>query len=77
MSAQGLLAAALPHALRSFASHNAMPVVAVLAAAATCLFVPPDAGYAGYVDWGTLSRLACMLAAVAALQGTGAFPSRP
>lgn len=73
MSAPGLRAAALPHALRSFASHNAMPVVAVLAAAATCLFVPPDAGYAGYVDWGTLGRLACMLAAVAALQGTGAF----
>jgi Na+/H+ antiporter NhaD/arsenite permease-like protein len=50
-----------------------MPAVAVLAAAATCLLVPPDAGYLGYVDVETLGRLACMLAAVGALGRAGVF----
>ena len=29
---------------------NAMPVIAVLAAAVTAVFVPPDAAYLGYYD---------------------------
>lgn len=29
---------------------NAMPVIAVLAAAVTAVFVPPDADYLGYYD---------------------------
>ena len=37
---------------------NAMPVIAVLAAAVTALFVPPDREYLGYYD---LRTLACLL----------------
>ena len=50
-----------------------MPAVAVLAAAVSCAFVLPDAGYSEYVDWATLARLAAMLAVVAALREEGVF----
>ena len=59
--------------VRSFARAHAMPVVAVLAALVTCMFVPPDAAYAGYVDFGTLGKLACMLLAVGGLRESGLF----
>ena len=45
---------------------NAMPVIAVLAAAMTAVFVPPDADYLGYYDVKTLSCLLCVLAVVGA-----------
>lgn len=61
------------HAVRAFLGRNAMPAVSVLAALVTCCLVPPDAAYAGYIDWPTLGRLACTLAVVAALHRTGAF----
>ena len=41
---------------------NAMPVIAVLAAAVTAVFVPPDSAYLGYYDVKTLSCLFCILA---------------
>ena len=47
---------------------NAMPVIAVLAAAVTAVFVPPDAAYLGYYDVKTLSCLLCVLAVVGALR---------
>jgi hypothetical protein len=47
---------------------NAMPVIAVLAAAMTAVFVPPDAAYLGYYDVKTLSCLLCVLAVVGALR---------
>lgn len=53
---------------------NAMPVIAVLAAAVTAVFVPPDNAYLGYYDVKTLSCLFCILAAVCALRGAGLFP---
>ena len=53
---------------------NAMPVIAVLAAAVTAVFVPPDADYLGYYDVKTLSCLLCVLAVVGALRGIGLFP---
>ena len=53
---------------------NAMPVIAVLAAAVTAVFVPPDAAYLGYYDVKTLSCLLCVLAVVGALRGVGLFP---
>ena len=55
----------------SFLRRHAMPSVAVVAAFVTCTFVPPDAGYAGYVDWGTLAKLASMLLAVGGLNASG------
>lgn len=53
---------------------NAMPVIAVLAAAVTAVFVPPDAAYLGYYDVKTLSCLLCVLAVVGALCRVGLFP---
>lgn len=53
---------------------NAMPVIAVLAAAVTAVFVPPDAAYLGYYDVKTLSCLLCVLAVVGALRRVGLFP---
>ena len=52
---------------------NAMPVIAVLAAAVTAAFVPPDADYWGYYDLRTLSCLLCVLAVVGALRRVGLF----
>ena len=53
---------------------NAMPVIAVLAAAVTAVFVPPDAAYLGYYDVTPLSCLLCGLAGVGALRRVGLFP---
>ena len=50
--------------IASWCRANAMPLIAVLAAAVTACFVPPDAAYAGYFDWKTLSCLFCVLAVV-------------
>ena len=43
-------------------------IVALVAAAVTCVFVPPDGGYADYFDLDTLSCLFCTLAVVSALK---------
>ncbi len=43
-------------------------IVAIVAAAVTCFFVPPDSGYADYFDLDTLSCLFCTLAVVSALK---------
>lgn len=43
-------------------------IVAIVAAAATCFFVPPDGEYADYFDLQTLSCLFCTLAVVSALK---------
>lgn len=43
-------------------------LVAIVAAAVTCFFVPPDAGYGDYFDLDTLSCLFCTLAVVSALK---------
>lgn len=48
-----------------------MPAVAVLAALVTCVAVPPDAVYAGYVHVDTLERIAAMLAVVGAMRSEG------
>ena len=57
--------------LISFLRRHTMPSVAVVAALLTCAFVPPDTEYTGYVDWGTLAKLASMLLAVGGLNASG------
>ena len=47
--------------------------VAVLAAAVTTLFVPPDREYGGYFDWNTLACLFLTLAVVCALRNIKFF----
>lgn len=57
----------------SFVKGHLMPIVAVLAAAVTCFFVPFDAQYLGYFDLKTLATLFCTLAVVAAYKNIGFF----
>ena len=58
-------------AARAFAAREAVLVVAVAAALASCALVPPDAGYAAYVDWHTLALLFCLMAVVAGFRSLG------
>lgn len=48
---------------------NLVLVIAVVAAFATSLVVPPDKQWANYFDWKTLTCLFCVLAVVNALRG--------
>ena len=56
------------HTVIGLAKSHVVLIVAVIAAAVTCVFVPPDAGYADYFDLDTLSCLFCTLAVVSALK---------
>ena len=51
------------------------PVLAISAvlALASCLVVPPDAKYLGYVDGRVLALLYCLMAVVAGMEQAGAF----
>ena len=57
----------------SFVRKNAVLVIAVFAALVTCFIVPPDALYAGYFDFKTLTCLFCVLAVVCALKNVRFF----
>ncbi len=46
---------------------------AFLAALVSCLFVPPDAAYLGYLDFRTLALLYCLMVVVAGMRSAGAF----
>ena len=52
---------------------NTVLCIALVLAAATSCAVPPDAAYAGYFDWKTLSCLFTMLAVVCALKNIHFF----
>ena len=52
---------------------NVVLVIALIAAAVTCFFVPFDGEYLGYFDLRTLSCLFCTLAVVAALKNIKFF----
>ena len=58
-------------AIRTFAARETVLVVAFAAALASCALVPPDAGYAAYVDWHTLALLFCLMAVVAGFRSLG------
>ena len=57
--------------IRAFAARETVLVVAVAAALASCALVPPDVGYAAYVDWHTLALLFCLMAVVAGFRSLG------
>ena len=59
------------HAIRAFAARETVLVVAFAAALVSCALVPPDAGYAAYVDWHTLALLFCLMAVVAGFRSLG------
>lgn len=56
-----------------FIRKNTVLFIALLAAAATMLVIPPDAAYAGYFDLKTLTCLFCVLAVVCALKNIRFF----
>lgn len=56
-----------------FIKGHIMPVAALLLAAVTCVFVPPDGEYATYFDVKTLATLFCTLAVVAAYKNIRFF----
>ncbi len=56
---------------RRFFANETVLVVAAVAALVSCAAVPPDALYAGYVDWNTLALLFCLMAVVAGFRELG------
>lgn len=64
----GAAKASKMYLIKGFLKSRIVLIVAVVAAAVTCFFVPPDAGYADYFDLDTLSCLFCTLAVVSALK---------
>ena len=63
----------LVHGFGGFVRKNMVMVIALLAAAATCFFVPPDKAYLDYFDVKTLTCLFCVLAVVCALKNIHFF----
>jgi len=63
----------LRHRLSVFFHKNAVAIIAFCAAAVTCLFVPLDREYLGYLDFKTLTCLFCVLAVVCALKNIHFF----
>ena len=61
------------HSFGGFVRKNAVMVIAMLAAAITCFFVPPDRAYLDYFDLKTLTCLFCVLAVVCALKNINFF----
>lgn len=57
----------------TFVRKNPVMTVALLAAAVTACFVPPDGEYLGYFDFRTLTCLFCVLAVVCALKNIQFF----
>ena len=56
-----------------FVKTNVVMVIAFMAAAVTCFFVPIDAAYLDYFDFKTLACLFCVLAVVCALKNINFF----
>ena len=56
-----------------FARREPVLLVAALAAAVSCCFVPPDRAYLDYVDFRTLALLYALMLVVAGLRDAGAF----
>lgn len=57
----------------AFVKREAVLCTAVLLALVSMIFVPPDAGYAEYIDLRTLGILFCLMTVVAGLKGLGVF----
>ncbi len=64
----------IPHFdIAAFAKKNAVVLIAFVAEAVTSLIVPPDAQYANYLDYKTLTCLFSVLAVVCALKNINFF----
>ncbi len=58
----------------SFVKKEPTLCAAFLAALVSCLFVPPDAAYLGYLDFRTLALLYCLMVVVAGMRSAGPSP---
>ena len=61
--------------IRSFVKREPVLVISAIAAAVSCLFVPPDINYIGYIDFRTLALLYALMTVVAGLRKAGVFVS--
>ena len=59
--------------VRSFVRREPVLMISVLAAAVSCVFVPPDGEYIGYIDFRTLALLYALMTVVAGLRKAGVF----
>ena len=59
--------------IRSFLKKEPVLAISALAAVISCFLVPPDAGYADYIDWRTLALLYALMTVVAGLRKAGVF----
>ena len=59
--------------IRSFIKREPVLLIAVLAAAISCVFVPPDTQYISYIDFRTLALLYALMIVVAGLRQAGVF----
>ena len=57
--------------VRDFFRRDAVAAIACVLAAASCVAVPPDARYAGYIDWRTIGMLFSLMVATAGLSRAG------
>ena len=60
-------------AIRSFVRREPVLLIAALAAIFSCVLVPPDPAYLGYMDFRTLALLYCLMIVVAGLRQAGLF----
>ena len=59
--------------LKKFIASETVLVIAFLAAVVSMIFVPPDSGYADYIDFPVIIMLFCLMGVVAAFRGAGVF----
>lgn len=57
--------------VRDFFRRDAVLAIACVLAAASCVAVPPDAGYAEYIDWRTIGLLFSLMVATSGLARAG------
>ena len=63
----------MPNKFLSFVKNEVVLLAAFVLAAVSVFFVPPDAAYAGYIDWRTLAILFCLMVIMAGLQRLDVF----
>lgn len=59
--------------IQSFIRREPVLIISALAAALSCILVPPDGAYPGYLDFRTLALLYALMTVVAGLRGAGVF----
>ena len=61
------------HYILNFIKKETVLFAALILAAVSCFFVPPDSHYIGYIDFRTLAILFCLMAVMAGLRKIGVF----